>query len=207
MMILIRWVFSMGLAGTVTFALFFFMQALIASGSQLTSRINIIKSVDASMPDIELEIIEEIDRPEIIQTVDDSPPDVPEKRVNMDAGPSLNISKDIVVLDASLNIGNASISITDGEMLPLVAVTPTYPTRAASRGIEGWCLVSFTVSGTGAVIEETITVLDAEPPNVFNRSSVRAARRFKFQPRVVNGEGMPVSNVRYLFTYQLEGER
>ena len=168
---------------------------------------NIIKIVDASMPDIELEIIEEIDRPEIIQTVDDSPPDVPEKRVNMDAGPSLNISKDIVVLDASLNIGNASISITDGEMLPLVAVTPTYPTRAASRGIEGWCLVSFTVSGTGAVIEETITVLDAEPPNVFNRSSVRAARRFKFQPRVVNGEGMPVSNVRYLFTYQLEGER
>jgi len=207
MMTLIRWVISIVLAGSVTFALFFFMQALIASGQQLNSKLNIIKIVDASMPEFELEIIEEIDRPEIIQEIDDSPPDVPDKRVNMDSGPSLNISKEVVMLDANLNIGNASIAITDGEMLPLVAVTPTYPTRAASRGIEGWCLVSFTVSGTGAVIEETVEVLDAEPPNIFNRSSVRAARRFKFQPRVVSGEGVPVTNVRYLFTYQLEGER
>ncbi len=88
--------------------------------------------------------------------------------------------------------------------LPLVAIAPQYPTRAAQRGIEGWCLVSFTVDGLGNVVDDTITVVDAEPPNVFNRSSTRAAARFKFQPRVEDGQGVAVAGVQYLFRYQLE---
>ena len=93
---------------------------------------------------------------------------------------------------------------TDGDYLPLVAIAPQYPTRAAQRGIQGWCLVSFTVDGLGNVVEETIAVVDAEPPNIFDRSSIRAATRFKFQPRVVDGQGVEVSGVQYLFRYQLE---
>ena len=101
-------------------------------------------------------------------------------------------------------MSNASISATDGDYLPLVAIAPQYPTRAAQRGIQGWCLVSFTVDGLGNVIEDTIAVVDAEPPNIFDRSSVRAAARFKFQPRVVDGQGVEVAGVQYLFRYQLE---
>ena len=90
------------------------------------------------------------------------------------------------------------------DYLPLVAIAPNYPTRAAQRGIEGWCLVSFTVDFLGNVIEESITVVDAEPADIFNRSSERAAARFKFQPRLVDGKGVEVANVRYLFRYDLE---
>jgi TonB family protein len=86
---------------------------------------------------------------------------------------------------------------------PLVAIAPDYPTRAAQRGVEGWCLVSFTVDSLGNVIEETITVVDAEPVDIFNRSSMRAAARFKFQPRLVDGKGVEVANVEYLFRYEL----
>jgi len=122
----------------------------------------------------------------------------------LDSGPSLNIERASVEIDTNLSLDNASISATDGDYLPLVAIAPQYPTRAAQRGIEGWCLVSFTVDGMGNVVEDTITVVDAEPASIFDRSSIRAATRFKFQPRVVDGQGVEVPGVQYLFRYQLE---
>ena len=203
-MIVVRWVISMGIAAGVTLGLFFFMSVLIATGETLSERLSVVKIVDATMPDIELEVIEEIDKPEPIEELTEEQPELQDKQINMDAGPSLNIARMSIDIDTGLQLSNASINATDGDYLPLVAIAPQYPTRAAQRGIEGWCLVSFTVNGLGSVEEETITVVDAEPPQIFNRSSVRAAARFKFQPRVEDGVGVAVSGVQYLFRYQLE---
>ena len=201
---IIRWAISLCMAWAITFGLFYFMQALIATGDRFDERVNVVRLVDASMPDIELEVIEEIDKPELIEEVTQDTPDKPEKQINLDSGPSLNIERANVNLNTGLELNNASISATDGDYLPLVAIAPQYPTRAAQRGIEGWCLVSFTVDGQGNVQEDTIEVVDAEPPNIFNRSSIRAAARFKFQPRVIDGQGVEVPGVQYLFRYQLE---
>ena len=203
-MIVLRWAISMGIAAGVTLGLFFFMSVLIATGETLSERLSVVKIVDATMPDIELEVIEEIDKPEPIEELTEEQPELQDKQINMDAGPSLNIARMSIDIDTGLQLSNASINATDGDYLPLVAIAPQYPTRAAQRGIEGWCLVSFTVNGLGSVEEETITVVDAEPPQIFNRSSVRAAARFKFQPRVEDGVGVAVSGVQYLFRYQLE---
>jgi protein TonB len=194
----------MGIAAGVTLGLFFFMSVLIATGETLSERVSVVKIVDATMPDIELEVIEEIDKPEPIEELTEEQPELQEKQINLDAGPSLNIERATIDIDTGLQLSNASISATDGDYLPLVAIAPQYPTRAAQRGIEGWCLVSFTVNGLGSVEEDTITVVDAEPPQIFNRSSVRAAARFKFQPRVEDGIGVAVTGVQYLFRYQLE---
>ena len=203
-MILVRWLVSMAMATGITLGLFYFMQALIATGERFDQRVNVVKIVDATMPDIELEVIEEIDKPELIEEVVQDTPDTPEKQINLDSGPSLNIERASVEIDTNLSLDNASISATDGDYLPLVAIAPQYPTRAAQRGIEGWCLVAFTVDGMGNVVEDTITVVDAEPASIFDRSSIRAAIRFKFQPRVVDGQGVEVPGVQYLFRYQLE---
>ena len=203
-MIVVRWAISMGIAAGVTLGLFFFMSVLIATGETLSERLSVVKIVDATMPDIELEVIEEIDKPEPIEELTEEQPELQDKQINLDSGPSLNIARMSIDIDTGLQLSNASINATDGDYLPLVAIAPQYPTRAAQRGIEGWCLVSFTVNGLGSVEEETITVVDAEPPQIFNRSSVRAAARFKFQPRVEDGVGVEVSGVQYLFRYQLE---
>ena len=203
-MIFVRWLVSMAMATGITLGLFYFMQALIATGERFDQRVNVVKIVDATMPDIELEVIEEIDKPELIEEVVQDTPDTPEKQINLDSGPSLNIERASVDIDTNLSLDNASISATDGDYLPLVAIAPQYPTRAAQRGIQGWCLVSFTVDGMGNVVEDTITVVDAEPASIFDRSSIRAATRFKFQPRVVDGQGVEVPGVQYLFRYQLE---
>ena len=204
-MIAVRWLVSMALALVITLLLFYMMQALIATGTQLEPRVNVVKIVDATMPEIEMEVVREVERPEPIEQLDTPPPEVPERSNNLDNAPGLSFERSTINLDAGLDIGAAGISITDGEMLPLVNVTPQYPTRAASRGIEGWCQVSFTVTATGGVSD--VIVVDAEPSGIFDSSSIRAAEKFKFQPKVVDGQGVPVPNVQYVFRYQLEGER
>lgn len=203
-MIFVRWIVSMAMAAGITLGLFYFMQFLIATGEQLDERVNVVKIVDATMPDIEMEVIEEIDKPEMIEEVQEQQVETPDRQIDLDTGPALNIERASVEVDTGLDIGGAQISATDGDYLPLVAIAPQYPTRAAQRGIQGWCLVSFTVDGQGNVIEDTIEVIDAEPASIFDRSSIRAAARFKFQPRVVNGQGVEVPGVQYLFRYQLE---
>jgi protein TonB len=202
-MVIVRWAASMAMAVLITFGLFFFMQALIETGEGLDEPLNVVKIVDSTMPEIELEVIEEIDKPELIEEITEVVEEV-ERQVTISDGPDLNIDRSQVQMDTGLELSNASISATDGDYLPLVAIAPQYPTRAAQRGIQGWCLVSFTVDGLGNVVEETIEVVDAEPANIFDRSSQRAAARFKFQPRVVDGKGVEVAGVQYLFRYELE---
>ena len=202
-MVIVRWAASMAMAVLITFGLFFFMQALIATGEGLDEPLNVVKIIDSTMPEIELEVIEEIDKPELIEEITEVVEEV-ERQVTISDGPDLNIDRSQVQMDTGLELSNASISATDGDYLPLVAIAPQYPTRAAQRGIQGWCLVSFTVDGLGNVVEETIVVVDAEPANIFDRSSQRAAARFKFQPRVVDGKGVEVAGVQYLFRYELE---
>jgi periplasmic protein TonB len=201
-MIAIRWVMSLGLAAVVTIALFYFMQALIATGGELEQRVNVIRVVDATMPEIVMEVVREVERPEEIQQIDNPPPEVPDRNINMSGDNNLNISREVVNVNLEMNIGSAGLGATDGEMLPLVNIQPTYPTRAAQRGIEGWAQVSFTVTETGGVRD--VFVVDAEPAGMFDQASIRAAERFRFQPRVVNGQPVEVPNVQYVFRFQLE---
>lgn len=200
---IVRWLISVAFAFMVTASLFYFMQLLISQSIQLEERINVVRLVDATMPEIAMEVIRDVERPQEIQAIDAPTPDVPDRNVSMDAGgDNLNISRDAVDVDIGLDIGGASLGVSDGEMLPLVNIQPTYPTRAAQRGIEGWAQVAFTVTETGGVRD--VIVVDAEPPGMFDQASIRAAERFRFQPRVVNGEPVAVPNVQYVFRFQLE---
>lgn len=201
-MIAVRWLISLALAFGITLALFWFMQALIATGSQFDQRANVTRIVDATMPDIEMEVQREVDEPEPIEQVENTPPPDTDRDFDMDSGMDLGISRENVSVNDGVEVGMAGIAATDGEMLPLVNVTPTYPTRAAQRGIQGWCQVRFTVTAEGGVRD--VEVVDAEPQGIFDRSSIRAAERFRFQPRVVDGEPVDVPGVQYVFRYELE---
>ncbi len=95
------------------------------------------------------------------------------------------------------------------EILPTTAIAPQYPLRAAYGGIEGWALTEFTVLANGDVDPDSITVVDAEPADIFNRASIRAARRFKFEATPGN-DPREIAGVQYLFRFELgeprEGE-
>ena len=82
-------------------------------------------------------------------------------------------------------------------------VAAKYPSRALSRGIEGYCTVEYTVTKTGETRD--ITVVDC-PESVFASSSVKAAEKFKYKPRVVDGEPIEVPRVQNRFIFEMAKE-
>jgi len=46
--------------------------------------------------------------------------------------------------------------------------------------------------------------VDCQPAGVFEEASVKAATKFKYKPRVVDGEAIEVAGVQNKFTYELE---
>jgi protein TonB len=54
------------------------------------------------------------------------------------------------------------------------------------RGLEGWVQVRFTINPDGSVADPEVVA--AEPPRIFNREAVRAILRWKFRPRIVDGQ-------------------
>ena len=105
-------------------------------------------------------------------------------------------------LQADLNVGaGIGLGSADGEYLPIVKVAPIYPRRAAERGITGTCLVSYTVTTLGTVRDVRIVEGFCEE-EIFARPSIEAAYRFKYKPRVINGEAVEVLGVFNRFYYE-----
>ncbi|WP_019339947.1 energy transducer TonB [Stutzerimonas stutzeri] len=98
----------------------------------------------------------------------------------------------------------ASQSGPEQEVMPLNDVRPEYPYRARQRGIEGHIKLAFTITATGKV--ENIRVMEASPPNVFDREARRAAARWRFAPRTENGSAVTREAVKTLH-FRLQGER
>jgi len=94
-----------------------------------------------------------------------------------------------------------SPTLLDGEHIPIVKVAPVYPNRAVQRGIEGYVVLSFTITPTGATADAV--VIESNPSGVFDRSALGAVRKFKYKPKVVDGEAKPVYNVQHKLTFEL----
>lgn len=76
--------------------------------------------------------------------------------------------------------------IIDNEVVPLVRTQPKYPRVAARRGIEGVVTVQFIITKEGTVREAK--VIKAEPANVFNDEAIEAILKWKFKPKLVDGQ-------------------
>ena len=48
-------------------------------------------------------------------------------------------------------------------------------------------------------------VVDAQPADLFNQAAIDAALKFKYKPRVVNGEPAEVAGVQNRITFQIDG--
>lgn len=98
-------------------------------------------------------------------------------------------------LDVPLNFGDgpylgplAAVQADSG-FIPLSQQPPRYPYKAAQRGIEGWVRVAFDVTASGSV--ENVEVIESDPPGVFDMAASQAVSRWRFKPRMVNGEAVP----------------
>jgi protein TonB len=105
--------------------------------------------------------------------------------------------------DIELSGTGFSLGIGEGDYLPIVKVAPIYPQRALLRGIEGYCLVQYTVTRKGT-IRDPFVIEDQCTSSMFHRPSLQAALKFKYKPRVIDGQAVEVPGVQNKFTYVIE---
>ena len=167
----------------MTFIAFAFMQYLI-SGEQRA----LIKLGD----DITVEIFQapEDKQTTHIKRIPPPPtPKVPPKappRVTPSNEPITAISTaPPIVIDGFGNDMKQTLTRPTGDASPIVRINPKYPTSAARDGIEGWVQLSFNISPTGEVIDATI--VNSEPKRIFDREALRAIKRWKYRPKVIEG--------------------
>ena len=86
--------------------------------------------------------------------------------------------------------------------MPLVRVPPQYPAAAARDGIEGYVILSYDVSPTGQVINAK--VIDAQPKRTFDKDALRALRKWKFNPTVVDGVAKVLPNQQVRLDFNLQ---
>ena len=181
------------IAAIITVFLFLVMQALVSSNEfdlgEETASINI--SFLRQLQDTETQTAKKKpNRPEQEQE-----PDPPEMDIPETPRPEMS-SESVSTPDFGGPQFGAFSASTDADVLPIVKVPPQYPRRATQRGIEGWVLVEFTITETGAVINPV--VIDADPPGIFNRSAMRTIVKWKYKPRIVGGKAVPRAGVQHL---------
>src|SRR5690606_24297917 len=91
----------------------------------------------------------------------------------------------------------ASVDISSKNMNP-----PQYPPAAARAGIEGTVVLVIDVAATGNVTD--VSFETSSRNRDLDRAAMQAARRWRFNPSVVNGQ-KAAGRVRVPVTFQLGG--
>jgi protein TonB len=91
----------------------------------------------------------------------------------------------------------------DGDIIPLVRISPQYPRSAAMDGIEGWVKIEFTVNPDGTV--RNVKVVGSSPVGVFEQAAVTAAMKWKFKPKTVDGKAVDQRGIQEL-SFKLDKE-
>lgn len=188
-----RYPLALTLAFGATFGIFFGMHLLVAeTDGEMKKpieggRIEMVRVKRESRP-----VEKKREMPQKPETLDEPPP--PQMQMSNPGGPgdalSVPISapspKAAVKLRGGPNLGAAPVG--NAAATPLVRVSPQMPRKAQLEGIEGWVEVRFDIGPTGKVINAK--VIDAQPRGIFENAALRAIKRWKYRPKVVDGQGV-----------------
>jgi len=201
---IVRMLFGLVLGVIVTSALFWFMQYLIETADRGLNEDKAGHLLDF----VRLKRDESIQRrqlkPKKPPAPDAPPPQPPTPQLDsLDPNAEkIAISAAPVETDIEMS-GGFSLGVGEGDYLPIVKVAPIYPQRALSRAIEGYCVVQYVVTKTGK-IRDPFVVEGQCTSSLFQRASIQAALKFKYKPRVIDGQAVEVPGVQNKFTYEIE---
>lgn len=186
-------------AAVVTAALLLTMSILITQNLKEQEGGPEYKIPDISMPDQEINTEYDTSKPDKPDEPEEPPPELPEPEFeNLDTDVSVSVAPS---LKGKLDLGGLGGFSSDGDYLPIVKANPRYPSRALQRGLEGYCTVEYTVTKTGETRD--IKVVDC-PQTIFAKASMKAAEKFKYKPKVIDGEAIDVPGVRNRFIFEVE---
>ena len=178
----------------LTVSIFYIMQWLIDVGDVELDNTS-IKIADVTMPERELELLMDMERPQ----EDEPPPETMPPEFDMTPPAEVDSSA------ARPNLGfkgkKAGV-FADGSYVPIFQVPPVYPRRALERGIEGCVMLKFTVTKVGSTKDPMVEW--AVPPGIFDRAAMRSALKYKYKPQIRDGEAIEVPNVRTVVIFKIE---
>ncbi|MCF2860438.1 TonB family protein [Pseudoalteromonas sp. SMS1] len=186
----------------VTFGLFAFMHQLISQERPLMAQ---------PVPEIDVFISQDIKETPVEErkTLPPQPKPLPKAPPKLVAQPTnipgvnLDIGLDHKFTSAPITMNN-TLQPTDAQATPLVRIDPNYPVTAARDGIEGWVQLTFSISPTGQVIDAQ--VVNAEPKRIFNRAALKALKRWKYRPQMVNGKAIVQTGQSVMLEFNLAKE-
>ncbi len=202
--LVIRSIVVVLIAGVVVFGLFFLMQHLIALSKKPLDEDEVGRILDfVRVPPEEL-VNPKKPKPKKPPPPDEPPPEPPPPAMD-DINPeaqAMQVSAAPVNTSINLDASGFGLAPSDGEYLPIVKVQPVYPRRALSRGIEGYVIVEFTVTKQGTT--KDIFIVEAKPKGMFEKAATQAAGKFKYKPRIVDGQPIEVPGVQNKITFAIE---
>jgi protein TonB len=200
-----RFIIAFVVSLAITLGLFFLMQSLIKMGGSALTEPPQGSVLDFVRIKPEEQVQKKDRKPKKPPKPEQQPPQMESPQMDSPTpnaeGSVMDFSADVgddMALDGGLALDSG-----DGEYLPIVKVAPVYPRRALQRGIEGFVIVEFTVTKLGTVRDPV--VVEANPQGIFEQAAMDAASKFKYKPRVVNGEATEVSGVQNRITFQIDG--
>jgi protein TonB len=199
---MMRFLFSGALAAVVTAALLLLMHILIQTNIKPPEQGRRYKIPDIVLPQREITTEYDTSKPERPDELKETPPELPQVDFDVPEISNEGINISGPKIDRPTIAGPGGFG-GDGEMIPITKIAAQYPSRALSRGLQGYCEVSFTVTEIGTT--ENVVVSDC-PESVFERPSIKAAEKFKYKPRVVDGNPVKVPGVRNRFVFEMQTE-
>lgn len=191
------------IGGLVTLGLFWVMQYLIETTEFPLDAEPAVTLADFSPP----KRIEEVDTR--IRKPDEPPtPEVQPQQPRIADTPNPDNPTTTIDISGPENLGKGMKPTdvfgpnSEGDYLPIVKVAPIYPNRALIQGVEGYCIVQYTVTTLGS-IKDAVVVKDQCTSSAFYNSSINAALKFKYKPRVVGGVAVEVTGVQNKFTFKI----
>lgn len=186
-------------SGTViTFGLLFVMQLLITL--QPGAVIKPSQGFGVDWRRIDIPEPPDVPRQELIDKKKLTETKLPPKRLKTSgSGEPLLLAKSSPAAPAGLGLPTFN-DITDGPLVSLVRVSPVYPAKALANQTEGYVIVEFDVTDRGQVTN--VVTVDSSN-EIFNKAAIKAAERFKFKPRVVDGQALWSYSIRNMFTFRI----
>jgi periplasmic protein TonB len=191
---MIRLFLALPLAGALGLALFSFMAWMVDNGHQRSPDNSETLSFNMVMVEQEQEVQRRQRAVPEQPEMPEPPPEAQTSQSHAEVTP-LNSMSSLPSLDLNTSIDGLAINAptfsdfgSNQQAMPLYRVEPRYPAKALKRGAEGHVIMSFTIDETGRPVD--IQVTDANPRRMFEREAMRALKKWKYQPKVVDGKAI-----------------
>ncbi len=94
------------------------------------------------------------------------------------------------------------VGVGGGGIVAYLKPAPIYPSRAITKGIEGYVDLAFDIVASGSTAQ--IRVIDAQPEGVFERAAVTALKKWKYKVPVIDGVPQGQVDMMTRMTFTLE---